>query len=257
MNNKFKNKKTQKGFTLVELAIVLVIIGLIVSSVLVGQDLIKAAQLRATVRQYNDFQVGVNTFIGKYNGIPGDILAANATSFGLTGAGGDGNGTITDVANATTTGSSTNAKHLYEIASFWSHLTTPGKELIQGTFRGPGCTTACSITSGDIPSMKVGGNGWAAYGNSGTNYFVAGASFPNPSVASAYTATASFTPQDAYNIDSKIDDGIPNSGNVTGGITSAAGAAALSTTGAACGTTAYVFATTTNACTLMFLMQTF
>ena len=50
----------QKGFTLVELAIVLIIIGLIVSSVLVGQNIIRAAELRATTTQLNKFQTAVN-----------------------------------------------------------------------------------------------------------------------------------------------------------------------------------------------------
>jgi prepilin-type N-terminal cleavage/methylation domain-containing protein len=96
----YKSKKSQKGFTLVERAIVLVIIGLIVSGVLVGQDLIKAAELRSTLRQHQEFQLAVNTFIGKYNGIPGDI---NGTKYGLTGGCtgtgnlGNGNGLLADL----------------------------------------------------------------------------------------------------------------------------------------------------------------
>lgn len=43
--------KNQSGFTLIELSIVLVIIGLIVGGVLVGRDLIKAAEVRAQVSQ--------------------------------------------------------------------------------------------------------------------------------------------------------------------------------------------------------------
>src|SRR6185312_11880077 len=95
----------RSGFTLIELSIVLVIIGLIVGGVLVGQDLIRAAEIRATVGQYEKYNAAINTFRSKYNGIPGDLLEASATAFGLcptagctTGAAGlgDGNGLIQD-----------------------------------------------------------------------------------------------------------------------------------------------------------------
>ena len=66
----------QKAFTLIELSIVLVIIGLIVGGVLVGQDLIKAAEIRAQVSQLEKFNTAVNTFHVKYNDIPGDIRRA-------------------------------------------------------------------------------------------------------------------------------------------------------------------------------------
>ena len=62
---KRKLNSRNAGFTLVELAIVLVIIGLIVSVVLVGQDLIKSAEMRAVIRQQDQFQVAVDTFFTK------------------------------------------------------------------------------------------------------------------------------------------------------------------------------------------------
>lgn len=67
------------GFTLVELAIVLVIIGLIVGGVLVGQDLIRAGEMRKQVSQINEINTAVNTFKLKYNCLPGDCT--NATQF--------------------------------------------------------------------------------------------------------------------------------------------------------------------------------
>ena len=60
------------GFTLIELSIVLVIIGLIVGGVLVGRDLIYAAQWRRTMSDIEQFKTAITTFRGKYNCIPGD-----------------------------------------------------------------------------------------------------------------------------------------------------------------------------------------
>ena len=69
------------GFTLIELSIVLVIICLIIGGILVGRDLIEASKIRATVSQYEKFGSAVNAFRLKYNGIPGDLLDADAFGF--------------------------------------------------------------------------------------------------------------------------------------------------------------------------------
>ncbi len=67
------------GFTLLELSIVLVIIGLIAGGVLVGRDLIHAAQLRSMHKDYEAISAAVNAFKIKYNCLPGDC--ASATEF--------------------------------------------------------------------------------------------------------------------------------------------------------------------------------
>ena len=87
------------GFTLIELSIVLVIIGLVVGSVLVGQDLIKAAQVRATISQIEKYNTTANTFYGKVGSLPGDLNSVTATQFGFNprgsfGGEGDANGLI-------------------------------------------------------------------------------------------------------------------------------------------------------------------
>ena len=61
-----------KGFTLVELSIVLVIIGLLIGGILVGQSLIDAARTQAAVRQLNQYGVAISTFKTKYKQLPGD-----------------------------------------------------------------------------------------------------------------------------------------------------------------------------------------
>jgi prepilin-type N-terminal cleavage/methylation domain-containing protein len=80
------------GFTLIELSIVLVIIGLVAAGILVGKDLIRTAELRGDIREIEKIDAAVTTFRLKYNCLPGDC--ANATQF-LEGAfDGDGNGLI-------------------------------------------------------------------------------------------------------------------------------------------------------------------
>jgi prepilin-type N-terminal cleavage/methylation domain-containing protein len=70
------------AFTLIELSVVLVIIGLIVGGILVGQELVHQAQIRAVVSQEVQFQTATATFREKYQCLPGDC--ANAGSFGFT-----------------------------------------------------------------------------------------------------------------------------------------------------------------------------
>lgn len=67
------------GFTLVELSIVLVIIGLIVGGVMVGRELIKGAEMRQAISDFDKIRSSVYTFRNKYNCLPGDC--ANPSRF--------------------------------------------------------------------------------------------------------------------------------------------------------------------------------
>jgi prepilin-type N-terminal cleavage/methylation domain-containing protein len=72
------------GFTLIEMSLVLVIIALIVGGILVGQDLIKAAEARAQISQIEKYNSAVNTFRAKFQAIPGDMAVATANQLGFT-----------------------------------------------------------------------------------------------------------------------------------------------------------------------------
>ena len=74
----------RRGFTLVELSIVLVIIGLLVGGILVGQSLISSAKISSQIQQIAHFDAGVGAFKAKYKFLPGDAP----------GFGGNGNNSI-------------------------------------------------------------------------------------------------------------------------------------------------------------------
>lgn len=215
----------QLGFTLIELSIVLVIIGLIVGGVLVGQDLIKAAEIRATVSQYEKYNTAMNTFRTKYNGMPGDLLAAQSTAFGLdpvagahagtTGLG-DGNGLITDTA-----ATNLNAP-VGETLLIWQQLALAGLsgENVGALITTTGQTAASPTAALYLPPAKLGrGNSWIAGSSAGLNYYsLAGVTGITAGAAGTATyATAvggAITPVESFNIDTKIDDGLPNTGVV-------------------------------------------
>ena len=75
------------GFTLIELSIVLVIIGLIIGGIVVGKGLIEIAQNRKIMSQMDSYELAYNTFMLKYNCIPGDCARAADFSLGPSGNG--------------------------------------------------------------------------------------------------------------------------------------------------------------------------
>ena len=72
------NINKQKGFTLVEIAIVLVIIGLLLGGILKGQELINSARVRNLADQNSGIQAAYYGFIDRYRQVPGDWLVADA-----------------------------------------------------------------------------------------------------------------------------------------------------------------------------------
>lgn len=218
------------GFTLIEMSIVLVIIGLIIGGVLVGQDLIRVAETRATIGQIEKFNAAVNTFRGKYGFLPGDINSTTANAFGFaargTGQGqGDGNGEIEGLTNNGL------AQGGGETVMFWVDLSRAG--LINGGFKTASSTLNYStditgtIVDLFLPQAKLGGGNYfyvysgtywngSAYSNTSINYFGLSSAIDILSVTDwgYMDSTANIPVTQAYAIDSKIDDGMPQSGNV-------------------------------------------
>ena len=211
------------AFSLVELSIVLVILGLLVGGILSGKSLIRASQLRAVMTKHDNYHSAVRTFRDKYFALPGDM--PNATTFwGVAAVGGacmfavttdgrtcngDGNGQI----HYNVGGSS------QEYYRAWQQLSNAG--LITGYYNGfelPRGTAGAGvfwgmgyygeITTGSAENINGTGVDPGQYFNG---------SYGN---AIAYNSSAfggddiGLIPEDVYNIDGKLDDGKPASGKV-------------------------------------------
>ena len=84
-------QQAQRGFTLVEIAIVLVIIGLLLGGVLKGQGLIDSAKVKNIIQQSNSLSAAVNAYQDKFRSLPGDDVQATTHVPSATGNGnGDG-----------------------------------------------------------------------------------------------------------------------------------------------------------------------
>ncbi len=123
--------KARAGFTLIEMSLVLVIIGLIVGGIFVGRDLIEIGQTRKVMSQMENIQSAVSTFRLKYNCIPGDC--ANAANFGL-GTSGNGDYFIGGISDSTTPpmgGCIDYAGHCLTASSNWGGF---GASIIERSF---------------------------------------------------------------------------------------------------------------------------
>ncbi len=208
----------ERGFTLIELSIVLVIIGLIVGGILTGRDLIKAAEVRAQITQIEKYNTAANTFRGKYGYLPGDIPSAPAAQFGFASRGafageGDGNGVIEG--NSGNCSGCNNAYYFPgESSMFWVDLSAA--RLIDGGFSVATATTDTAQytypISAWLPAAKLSGGMYIHVSNIGgiNKFFIASISIAADNFYNGFPMLVS----QAYAIDKKIDDGLPGSGTV-------------------------------------------
>lgn len=121
--------KKQTGFTLIELAIVLVIIGLLLGGVLKGQELINSAKVKNMAADFRNVQVYIYGYQDKYKALPGDDVNAQANLGDTNATNGNGNGRIDGAWNSTALTA--------ESLVFWQHVRmagfAPGATVIAAT----------------------------------------------------------------------------------------------------------------------------
>jgi prepilin-type N-terminal cleavage/methylation domain-containing protein len=261
------------AFSLIELSIVLVIVGLLAGSIVVGEKLIHAAELRAVASEFHNYQEAIATFKQKYNALPGDMpnatslwgsdsggaivvgTDANCKDFYYSGVfptaptratcNGNGNGMIDVggagmVAVAGPVGGGGN-KEGYR---FWQHLANAG--MVAGGYTGRGTGDSAKYASIAVVGQNAGISairqaGWSVqgfhpfqpgfyeptlYGMYKIDYRTAlffgaprletdedGYDYLGSSIL--WTDDPIMPAEDAYNIDRKLDDGLPNTGIVS------------------------------------------
>jgi prepilin-type N-terminal cleavage/methylation domain-containing protein len=188
-------KYCQRGFTLIEIAIVLVIIGLLLGGVVKGQELISSARVRNMISQQDGIKAAFFGFQDRYRALPGDYAAADTSiNCGATPCfNGDGNGLI----EAAATGSVAHEEILA-----WNHLTAAG--FLNGSYAMANASVAAPDESNTpknpyIMYMQlVYDANWGASGNTlNKNNIKTGSLLPVELTAE---------------IDRKIDDGNPYTG---------------------------------------------
>ncbi|MEQ8508550.1 MAG: prepilin-type N-terminal cleavage/methylation domain-containing protein [Rhodospirillaceae bacterium] len=222
-----QNKNLARGFTLIEMSIVLVIIGLIIGGILKGQEIIESSRQKNVITQIDAVRSAVNTFGDKYNALPGDYRLANTRVLaGLTPGDADGIiGAATGVTTLANLNSVTGGGD--ENPHFFNHLAAA--ELLSGTTIG-GATTTFNDTSA-FPATAIPGTGMTmAYGPhippantnaARTSHWLrihknAGAGITQN------VAGGAFTGKSLFQIDLKIDDGSAGNGSTrSAGVTSA------------------------------------
>lgn len=212
--------RSEKGFTLVELAVVMIIIGLLIGGVLKGQELIKSARITSTISQIKAVDAAVSTFQDIYAALPGDLPAAATRLPGCLaanicgGAAGDGNGTV--VNGALAVGTTFEATAGSEGEAFFVHLAKA--DLISGVVEGN------AGFGGNYPSSPVAG-GMLASTVDAVGNLPANDTAPTDFRSGLYLLHARDSTDNTVGavdaitmerIDRKIDDGVPTTGSVYG-----------------------------------------
>lgn len=218
-----------RGFSLLELSIVLVVIGLIAGGILVGQSLLRQSEVASVMLDAQKFITSVDSFQKKYSALPGDM--PNAVSFWGSAAGGSGDnytttcyasGAITSPATCNGNGDgqiNSTGTYANESLRVWQHLADAS--LIQGAFSG---VTGIVHTIGtNAPASRVAGGGFGMTyvgtisGGANASYFDGAYGhviYFGANKTSNFPIAAVLTGAEAQTVDTKYDDGQPALGTV-------------------------------------------
>jgi prepilin-type N-terminal cleavage/methylation domain-containing protein len=185
-------KTAQKGFTLVEIAIVLVIIGLLLGGILKGQEMITQAKIKNVIADVTGVSAAMYGYQDRYRALPGD----DKTATRWTGAtAGNGNGVIE--------GAYQSATATHESRLFWDHLRRAG------FVSGSGDENPFNAVSGKT-GVQTGD------GSSATPGGVLGTAAATQLFTGLMLCTANLPDKIAISVDSQMDDGKGKAGGVRG-----------------------------------------
>lgn len=212
---KTKYKSNAAGFTLVELAIGMIIIGLLIGGVIKGYQILQGAKINATITQVESYKAAVNSFYNSYDALPGDMATAQQRIPGCDEVdtycrNGDGNMVIGQAID----NPSYDVSQYEETTQFWKHLTLSG-------------LLADSVSSDSNPDIPVWGEthpiskfrgGWHAVYMNDRNYGIYGLHLRLQANVEGDMPTDPgvhpISPINAHHIDRKIDDGYSTGGDV-------------------------------------------
>lgn len=203
-----------RGFSLIELSIVLVIIGLMVGGVVGGQALVRQARLQNIIREVDSIKTAVNAFKLQYDALPGDFARASDYWGVFNGAVGGVWCDVSGASNGNGDGHWQAWNTPYEGQSAWRHLMLA--EIISGNYHG---SNMCPMIPGRGPyASKFSDNaGYNLIWHSIFDGFDSAVSYIAFGDGTSWNQQSGImTAADARNVDLKIDDGRAATGKVIG-----------------------------------------
>jgi prepilin-type N-terminal cleavage/methylation domain-containing protein len=233
--------RVQSGFTLLELSIVLVIVGLIAGGLTVGTELIDAAKVRSLGSQLDQSKTAINVFKLKYQQWPGDMNNASAYWPSCDPTPANCNG---DRDNMIESGSNEDLRG-------WQELSLSG--LVPESMTGVTGGATKFVLGQNTPATDFEGAGlWLRYyqftsdNRAGNMLIVAGSE-----TGTTLMEAPVISPHDASLVDAKVDDGI----GLTGYMRGRNGVLGGSSTGGCITGPNYIVDNTSNVCRLYFLIE--